>query len=586
MPMVKREFQCSNQILSCGDDRFGECLYPSRARTIIREKDMGNSTEDNGLKTFSMHEHDVAGVNRVSLLRAARTATAEFSLPTALPLTSLSAESAAVRYVRQALQSDAIPEMPEETSLGTKQEFKTLGTEAVPLTGTNVVKFRQTINKVPVYGSLVSVELDDQNELVSLNSSLGDPGDVGAVASVSPADAIRIAGEKGGAIVSDDSAPRLNFYFSDDGKWHLVYIVENVPVPSKRAALFNIVVDAHSGNLLATLPRTASLQVAASDGLGDMRQFNVGEFNGNVVLRDVMKNVHTYDFGFEDPDTNAALLPGKYVKYVQGLDPMAVSAHANAAEVVDFLRTVLMRQGIDNKGGPLVSTINCVVRRDAKPGNVWFNAYWDGAKQQMVYGQVLVKGKLRSLATSLDVVTHEIFHGVTDQTANLEYTRQSGALNEALSDIFGVIVSNLAQPIAQWDWEIGDDLEDEPLRDMADPTKFDQPKHMDQFVRLPNTEDGDWGGVHTNSGIINYAAYLIINSKKPDGAYLFTAAELAGLFYYALSQILTATSNFSNFRAAVESAGKSLFRRNLEADIKARLAAIAQGFDRVGIVTP
>jgi Zn-dependent metalloprotease len=229
------------------------------------------------------------------------------------------------------------------------------------------------------------------------------------------------------------------------------------------------------------VPRTASLNVTATDGLGDVRQINVGDFRGSVVLRDTTLNVHTYDFAFGDPDVEAGRLPGNYVKYLPQVDPMAVSAHANASAVVEFLRTVLLRQCIDNKGGPLISTINCVLRSDAKPGNVWFNAYWDPSKDQMVYGQVLVNGKLRSLATSQDIVAHEIFHGVTQKTADLEYAKQSGALNEALSDVFGVIISNLALPIASWNWELGDGLEDEPLRDMADPTRYGQPKHMDKY---------------------------------------------------------------------------------------------------------
>ena len=63
----------------------------------------------------------------------------------------------------------------------------------------------------------------------------------------------------------------------------------------------------------------------------------------------------------------------------------------------------------------------------------------------MVYGQVLRRDELRSLSANIDVVAHEMFHGVTDHTARLEYACQSGALNESYSDIFGIIVANLGE---------------------------------------------------------------------------------------------------------------------------------------------
>jgi Zn-dependent metalloprotease len=543
---------------------------------------MGNPTGENGLRTFSAHVHDALDSNRIGLLKASRMATASFSLPAGLPLQSLSAESAAVRHVTQAIQSVYVPEMQEKTQSGIEQEFKTLGTETVPLTGTTIVKFRQTINKIPVYGSLISAELDEENELISLNSSMGDPTAVSPIASVSPADAIRAASKKADAIAPADSVPRLYYYYSDTGTWHLAYIIEDVTIPSKRVTLFDVVVDAHSGEVLAQLPRTANLQVTAKDGLGKERQIIVSELGDTVLaMRDLSLNVHTYDFGFDDPDTGNSRLPGKYVMYNQGWNPMAVSAHANTTAVIEFLRKVVMRQSIDNKGGPLISSINCLVRKQAQPGNVWLNAYWNSS--QMVYGQASVQGKLVSLATSLDIVGHEIFHGVTEKTARLEYANQPGALNESLSDIFGVIISNFDRELAQWNWEIGDGFGGMSLRDMVNPNRFNQPKHMDRFEVLPNTEDGDWGGVHTNSGIINHAAYLIMSSKTPEGNYLFVPSELAALFYFALSQLLSRSSNFAQFRSAVESAGKSVFRKNAEAVIQAKLASITDGFDKVGI---
>src|SRR5260370_11778457 len=104
-------------------------------------------------------------------------------------------------------------------------------------------------------------------------------------------------------------------------------------------------------------------------------------------------------------------------------------------------------------GAPIVSTVNCVVRQfELPPGSrIWLNAFWNGT--QMLYGQALFDGKLRSLASSLDVVAHELFHGITGHTARLIYQGETGALNESYSAIFVAIISHRAQPnIAKWDW--------------------------------------------------------------------------------------------------------------------------------------
>ncbi len=147
----------------------------------------------------------------------------------------------------------------------------------------------------------------------------------------------------------------------------------------------------------------------------------------------------------------------------------------------------------------------------------WKNAYWNG--EQMVYGQIKFRdGAFLSVATMLDVVGHEMFHGVTDFTSRLEYRTQPGALNESDSDIFGVIIANFKRPLASWTWELGAGF-DGPgtaLRDLEDPTKHEQPKLMRDFkpATPPYTFDrNDYGWVHDNSGIHNYAAFRIMTAK-------------------------------------------------------------------------
>ena len=149
----------------------------------------------------------------------------------------------------------------------------------------------------------------------------------------------------------------------------------------------------------------------------------------------------------------------------------------------------------------------------------------------MWYGQVRDNGKFRSFSRYLDVIAHELTHGVTETTANLVYRGQSGALNESFSDIFGLIAPSAtgtrpgSTPASQagtgrsvpgW----GD--HGLPLRDMRDPKRTGDPDHMNKYQKLPEDEEHDaGGGVHTNSNIHNKAAYNVLTIGDDLGNRMF-----------------------------------------------------------------
>lgn len=179
----------------------------------------------------------------------------------------------------------------------------------------------------------------------------------------------------------------------------------------------------------------------------------------------------------------------------------------------DFFKEVFQRDSIDGRGMRLEGYVHFGVKFN--------NAFWDG--RQMVFGDG--DGKvLGNLTGSLDVIAHELTHGVTEHTAGFEYHNQSGALNESLSDVFGSLVKqwSLKQAADEADWLIGADvwtpgIDADALRSMKAPGhaynnplfgKDPQPDRMSKFVHLPDTEEGDNGGVHFNSGIPNKAFYL------------------------------------------------------------------------------
>ncbi|MFC5142931.1 M4 family metallopeptidase [Actinomycetospora rhizophila] len=560
---------------------------------------------DDGLSTFTLHRDDqqpiIAAINE----EVADTSTRR---PASLAPDEVDPETAARRYLREMVARPEVPTPTADVPADTP-EYRTIATETLPLTDTTTVKFAQYFHRVPVYGSLVTIELERDNTLLSISSTLAEPTGVDPVARVSPLEARDAAHAAAGIDRAGDDEQRPRLYYYRDSRaqpptWRLVYMVRDVlrDAPGDDGGgpttivpdLVDYVVDAHDGGVVAVLPRTQSVgpgadEEIADDALGEPRRFRVlPDGAGRRWLRDPELNVRTHDFEFQDAFGRAHLLPGDGVSAPpEPWSPAAVSAHANAAEVARFLVEVLRRDGLDGRGGSYVSSINCV-DGPAGANREWRNAAW--FRGQMIYGQRRVGGQLQSYAAAGDVVAHEIVHGLTDNTAGLEYVTESGALNESYSDILGIIIANRNETdIARWDWELGEDLDGTgvPLRDLSDPAHRGQPAHMDDFLRLPPgvapSRSNDWGFVHSNSGIHNKAAYGVLTATHADGTHVFAPAEGAALFYLALTQHLSRRSGFDTSRRGVELAARTLFRRDPPATRAAKLAAIGEGFDAVGI---
>jgi Zn-dependent metalloprotease len=237
-------------------------------------------------------------------------------------------------------------------------------------------------------------------------------------------------------------------------------------------------------------------------------------------------------------------------------------AYDASGETYKFYKEVFGRNSVDNRGHRLDSTVH--YRED--PAEPFDNAFWDG--EQMIYGDGdgVIFG---SFTKSLDVIAHELTHGVTQFSAGLEYHDQPGALNESMSDVFGSMVKqwSLKQPVASADWRIGSELLLTPhqaLRSMkapgtaydnADMGKDPQPDRMSKYVQLPNTRKGDFAGVHYNSGIPNRAFYLACVNLGATYAW-----EKAGKIWYAvLTTRLSPTANFVEAANATISVANELF---------------------------
>ncbi|WP_110655606.1 M4 family metallopeptidase [Salinicola halimionae] len=209
---------------------------------------------------------------------------------------------------------------------------------------------------------------------------------------------------------------------------------------------------------------------------------------------------------------NQQMLPGNLIREEGGPDSGDVAvdeAYQWLGATHVFYWQVFERASIDGDGMALLGTVHY--------GEDYDNAFWNGA--QMVFGDG--DGELFNRFTAaLDVVAHELTHGVIEREAGLVYADQSGALNESLADVFGTLVKqhHFEQSVEEADWLIGEGLltdrvNGRALRSMANPGsayddpvlgKDPQPAHMDDFV----STSSDNGGVHINSGIPNHAFYL------------------------------------------------------------------------------
>jgi Zn-dependent metalloprotease len=273
---------------------------------------------------------------------------------------------------------------------------------------------------------------------------------------------------------------------------------------------------------------------------------------------------------------NKSTLPGTLIR-VEGESPTGDSAvneaYDGAGWTYDLYKNVYSRNSIDDKGMKMDSTVHYSKKYD--------NAFWNG--NQMVYGDG--DGKIFNRFTkAIDVIGHELTHGVTQYTAKLEYQDQSGALNEHISDVFGSIVKqySLKQNVQQADWLIGQGLFTPQIRGVAlrsmkapgtaydDPLigKDPQPATMQDY----NDTTADNGGVHINSGIPNHAFYLVAIDI---GGYSW---EKAGKIWYKTLDLLNDKSNFEDMATRTSEAAGILFgERSLEQE------SVRKGWDSVGV---
>lgn len=404
------------------------------------------------------------------------------------------------------------------------------------------VKYQQYIEGLPVVAGELVASVTDGGKLQSLygetaKGALDMPSELVGVDEASAA-AREYVAEKTGV-----PADELNA--GSDGRW--VYNPELLNahgLPVNRE-VYKFTVTNH--------PRLVDYTVLVDRGLGSV---SLGFDNNHEAL-----NREVCDAGNQEVQSNEEIrCDGEALSFDRkegesesgvadvdaAYDKLGETAHWYASYADLDVTELIGPKSSGDKRVLRATTRSCVM--DQQDDCPMPNAFWAPDLKQMYFGDGWVTS---------DVMAHELTHGVTTNTSNLYYIYQSGAINESQSDVFGEIIDLAANPEKQGTdaaWTIGDDVEkpgpfSTPLRSMSDPTSVDspQPDTMTSEYYDDDAEFRDRGGVHTNSGVGNKAAYLIAEGGEFNGQSI-EGLGLAKTFkiYWTSQNLLTSGSDYKD----------------------------------------
>lgn len=297
--------------------------------------------------------------------------------------------------------------------------------------------------------------------------------------------------------------------------------------------------------------------------------------NGSLVTRHPqihrIKDRRTYTAN------NSSNLPGTLLITEGGssADTIAQTAHNYAGTTYDYYWNRHGRDSLNGAGMTLISSVHYV-----DPISGTNNAFWTGSQMAYGDGDGVTYGPF---GNGLDVVAHELTHGVTQYTTNLAYQNESGALNEALSDIFGAATEAWARGLSANTWRMGEDVytpgtPGDAFRYMNNPTQDGSSR---DYYPSRYTGTADHGGVHWNSGIANLAFYLLVQGgQHPRGVTSYTVTGIGLLkaeriFYRVQSALLiTSNGNFEAMRNATAQAARDLYGPSEVASVHAAWCAV------------
>ena len=477
--------------------------------------------------------------------------------------------------------------------------------------GTTHVYVRQTVGGVPVFGAQSALHLDGDGaayawggtlhpaaERVDVSAALSARAAIDAArASLDPATVYRadVAPDlMGGEAVSWAPTAELVVYPTDAGDYRLAYHVQlfvDAPVPAN----WNVFVDARTGEAFhrfngihtfdpahdraAAAPMTpfATTLDGAVSALLDGPTNGTGSslFGGTYTLPTYLFEgaYYLYDttrgpaYIRTMTGNNGSSLPGSYVtdsnnNFSAQSQKAAVDAHYGAVTTFDYFKNTHGRSSYNGNNATITSTVNHLSNYN--------NAFWNG--YQMVYGDG--DGSTFIPLVSLDIAAHELSHAVTSTTANLIYQNESGALNEAFSDIMAVMVDRDDYKIGEQSYTPG--IAGDALRYLDNPPAGNQPDHYSDRY----TGSADNGGVHINSGIANKQAYLMIAGGTFSGVTVQSVgrAVTEKVWYRAMANYFTQSTNFAGAREGTLQAAADLYGSG-----SSQYTAVANAWAAVGV---
>ena len=353
-----------------------------------------------------------------------------------------------------------------------------------------------------------------------------------------------------------------------------IYVFTNMPIYAYKVKAekadghrWDLYFDANTKALITKIPLFYE-SVTPSSGIdltGTSRSFNSYAQNGGYLL---------VDFTFPTPEgTYIGSGNGESLAWVfsnspnSGWNSAAISAMFNAQKSYDYFLDTHSRNSFDGRG----AQITAFVGQEDKNGGPLENASWSNGVIR--YGTGGGAEGWNNVAISKDIAVHEFAHGVVENSANLVYQNQSGALNESFADFFGAMVD-------REDWYIGEDLysSGDYMRSMSNPESKGQPGHMRYFLNLPITYDH--GGVHINSGIPNKALYLIAEGLTAEGLGQSIGKEKTEILAYATLLKLSPNSEFIDSANTMILEAENIFGRN-----SPEYTAVTSAWDAVGVTT-
>lgn len=460
-----------------------------------------------------------------------------------------------------------------------KEELKVLEVNKDDI-GDTFVKFAQVIEGTEVDNSLINVHYDKNGVIVSVNGNLEENKEITTLGSkvISPEEAIKIAKSQFEFKKLKKTPKAEKLVITEDGVNYEVYKI-NIFFMEPTIGSYDVFVEVSSGKVIKTEDKIRYNNPVTGTGidvLGKTRELKLSEADGKYGMLDLTNEataaIATYDAKNSTEEQFDIFLVSNTTKEFTAEEHKApVSAHYNADKVIDFYKNLFNRNSIDNKGMAIESITH--------HGSNYNNAMWAG--DMMFYGDGDGK-EFTYLSGDLDVVGHEMTHGVVEYTAGLVYEYQPGALDESMADVFGVLISsynkyNVANG-GTWkfdpaDWVVGDDIytpniQGDALRSLKDPTLYGQPAHMDNYWDLPKADDE--GGVHSNSGIPNKAAYNIASNIGMD--------KTAKIYYRALTQYMHPDTNFQQAAYCLVQAAADLYGKGSN-----EITAIKNSFASTGV---